>query len=250
MRSPSLYWIILTSVSLVLLAVSVIPGVQSATEPLYQSKERQRTAMLTLLSNEVASIGLQTSRSKLSTRLAALETQNRKLFAALATVSAQRTVDGRVSATPSIRASARQGIVSRDLSGWFVIQDAPASVDAQTLVYQDGVVIGEVTATSSGVLPLSLVSTRTTPLLVLHQPTAQIGTLTLHGKTPLVEFFERIEGIAVGDLFTTLPSRNEEPSAAIGTVAAIQTQPSDPVSVVELQFIAHPTVGQRVEVGR
>ncbi|MBP9700129.1 hypothetical protein KBD71_02510 [Candidatus Woesebacteria bacterium] len=250
MRSPSLYWIILSSLALLFLCASIIPGVQSATQPFHRAKEQHRTAILAFLANEFSSIGMQTSGSKLSARLAALEQENRTLFAALATVSAQRENVITASTSPTVSASARLGVLSRDLSGWFVIQDIPQIIAAQTLIFQQGVVVGEVSATSSGVLPVVVVSERSAPLLVLHQPSQQIGTLTLHGKTPLVEFFERSDGISVGDLFTTLQSRTQEPAAAIGKVEVIKTQPSDPVSVVQLQFIAHPKVGDRVEVGR
>lgn len=250
MRSPSLYWIILTTVALLLLAFSFVPGVQFATQPLYRAKERQRAAVLALLINDDASIRMQTSPSKLAARLAALERENRQLFATLATISAQRDTTTTASPSTTLRTSANLGVLSRDLSGWFVIQDIPQLVDAQSLVYQQGVVVGEVSATSSGVLPVVVVSDRSAPLLVLHQPSAQVGTLRMQGKTPMVEFFERIDGIFVGDLFTTLPSRSVQPAAAIGKVASILTQPSDPVSVVQLQFIAQPRVGERVEVVR
>ncbi len=249
MRSSSLYWIILTSVAFLLLIVSYLPGVQGATQPLHREKEKQRAAIVAVLWREYESMRLQTFQDKLQHRLELLERENRMLYAALATVSAQRDLlDGAsVSAT---RDASRSGVLSRDLSGWFVIQETPAVIAASTLIYQDGVVIGEVNATSSAVIPVVLVSKRNTPMLVMHQPTALVGTLTIQGQTPNVEFFQRVEGIAVGDLFTTLPTRNLEHAAALGTVASIQTQPSDPVSVVQLQFIAHPGVGERVEVGQ
>lgn len=250
MRSSSLYWIILTSIALLLLCVSYLPGVRSATQSLYRLKEQQRASILSAFFNDYASIGFQTSKSQLQQRLSILERENRILFSALATVSAQRGNSPVATGSARRSDSSQSGQLSRDLSGWFVIQDIPEMTAAQTLVYQQGVVIGEVSATSSGVLPLSLVSKRSAPLLVVHQPTTLVGTLTIQGQTPKVEFFQRVEGINVGDLFTTLPTRNREPAAAIGKVESVETQPSDPVSVIKLLFIANPTVGERVEVGR